>query len=153
MHVPRGPRVRRSTPKARSIAAALALLALPAPAAAEPRDPDPWLGRDKALHFGVSAALAAGGYAAGAALFDGGYGPPIATGTAVALGAGIAKESLDLAGYGDPSWKDLTWDVVGTAVGVGLAVLVHAAMGGPKASAAGTTTPPSTSAATLTFAF
>jgi putative lipoprotein len=41
-----------------------------------------------------------------------------AAGATLALGAGIAKELLDLAGTGDPSWRDLTWDVVGTATGV-----------------------------------
>jgi putative lipoprotein len=34
------------------------------------------------------------------------------------LGAGIAKELVDLGGAGDPSWRDLTWDVLGTVTGV-----------------------------------
>ena len=34
--------------------------------AAEARAEDEWWGRDKALHFGVSGALAAGGYGANA---------------------------------------------------------------------------------------
>ena len=33
----------------------------------------------------------------------------------MALGAGIAKELADLSGLGDPSWRDLTWDAIGTA--------------------------------------
>ncbi len=42
----------------------------------------------------------------------------------------MGKEALDAAGYGQPSWRDLTWDVAGTAVGLGLALVVHL---GPRA--------------------
>ncbi|MGZ3478566.1 MAG: hypothetical protein ACXVCJ_28960, partial [Polyangiales bacterium] len=41
----------------------------------------------------------------------------------IALGAG--KEIYDATGHGDPSWKDFTWDVIGTAVGLGLAWGIH----------------------------
>jgi hypothetical protein len=34
------------------------------------------------------------------------------------MGAGVAKELWDLSGRGDPSWKDLAWDGVGTAAGL-----------------------------------
>jgi putative lipoprotein len=83
-------------------------------------DDDPWFARDKALHFGASATLAAGGYALGAALFDG-VPPRFATGAGLALGAGVAKELADLAGAGHASWRDLAWDVVGTGAGLLLA--------------------------------
>ena len=45
----------------------------------------------------------------------------------LSLAVGASKELFDLAGFGDPSWKDLTWDVVGTAVGVGIAVTLDLA--------------------------
>lgn len=83
-------------------------------------DPDPWFGADKAKHAGVSAAIAAGGYTIGAFVFDA-RGHALLLGGGLALAAGIGKETLDLAGYGDPSWKDLTWDVIGTALGLALA--------------------------------
>ena len=59
-----------------------------------------------------------------------------AAGATLGLGAGIAKELLDLAGAGDPSWRDLTWDVVGTATGVLVATAIdylihHATAPGP----------------------
>lgn len=84
---------------------------------AQAQDGDRWWGRDKALHFGVSAGLAVGGYAAGLALFDCEV-PRLVLGGSVALTAGIAKELWDLGGGGDASLRDLTWDVIGTAVGL-----------------------------------
>lgn len=84
-------------------------------------DPDPWFGRDKALHFGVSAALAAGGYAASSPWLDSRAERTLA-GSAFSLSLGAGKELWDLSGHGDPSWRDFTWDVVGTAVGVALAL-------------------------------
>lgn len=89
-------------------------------------DPDPWWGPDKALHFGASAAIAAGGYAGGA-LAGGDSLAAAALGSGLAIGAGIAKEMLDLAGLGRASWKDFTWDVIGTATGIGVALSIHLA--------------------------
>jgi uncharacterized protein YfiM (DUF2279 family) len=91
---------------------------LSGPAAAQERDP--WLGPDKALHFSLSAALAGGGYALGAALFEE-VPPRLAMGAGLALGLGIAKELYDLTGAGTPSWKDLTWDAIGVATGLAIA--------------------------------
>ena len=99
------------------LAATLALGTLWCTGDARAQERDPWWGRDKALHFGVSAGLAVGGYATGLALFDCEV-PRLVLGGSVALGAGIAKELWDLAGGGDASWKDFTWDVIGTAVGL-----------------------------------
>lgn len=98
----------------RPLAVALWLgLSVPARAA----DPDPWFGRDKALHFSATASLAVVGYG-GAALKTSDPLTRAAAGATLGLGAGIAKELFDLTGAGDPSWRDLTWDVVGTATGV-----------------------------------
>lgn len=108
-----------------ALPAAVLALSLAGSAAAE--ETDPWCGPDKAKHFGASLVLAAGGYAVGTAFFDG-HAAPAALGAGVALGAGLGKEALDAAGYGQPSWKDLTWDVAGTAVGLGLALVVHLAL-------------------------
>lgn len=99
--------------------AAVLLAVVVSPARARAADPDPWLGRDKALHFAASSTIAAGGYAIGAAVFDA-RGHALIFGGALAAAAGIGKETLDLAGLGDPSWRDLTWDGIG--IGAGLAV-------------------------------
>ena len=96
-------------------------------------DPDPWWGPDKALHFGATATLAACGYAGGAIIFDD-YLRSAALGSGIALGAGIAKEMLDLAGLGHPSWKDFTWDVIGAAAGIGVALSIHLAARGTSAT-------------------
>ncbi len=90
--------------------------ALASPARAE----DAWLGRDKALHFGVSAALAGGGYGLAAAL-EGSTGERLLAGAALSLTLGAGKEAFDALGGGDPSLRDLAWDALGTAGGLLLA--------------------------------
>jgi putative lipoprotein len=95
--------------------ATVAMVGVATPAMAQASDP--WWGPDKVLHFGATAALATGGYATGALLFEGEL-PRFALGAGLGLGAGVAKELWDLSGRGDPSWKDLTWDVVGTGTGL-----------------------------------
>jgi putative lipoprotein len=97
-----------------------ALTASPARAQTAPADPDPWFGKDKALHFGASAVIAGGGYAIGAAIFPS-RGAALALGGGLALGAGTARELADLAGLGTPSWRDFFWDVAGTIVGLAVA--------------------------------
>jgi len=105
----------------RSIAtAALLAVALSSSRSARAADPDPWFGKDKALHFAASGAIAAGGYTFGAFVFDA-RGHALVLGASLALTAGIAKEALDLTGSGDPSWRDLTWDGIGTVAGVAAA--------------------------------
>ncbi len=99
------------------------VLALLATSARAQVDDDPWLSPDKALHFGFSAGIAGATYGLVALATDD-VGVRLAASAGVALGAGIAKELLDLAGFGHPSWKDLAWDVFGTAAGVGLSFLV-----------------------------
>jgi putative lipoprotein len=98
---------------------AVAFTLRPTPARAQ----DDWFGRDKALHFGASFALAGAGYAGGAALSP----EPVVrfgVGATVALGAGVAKEIYDRASGGDASLRDLTWDALGTATGLVTAWLV-----------------------------
>lgn len=107
------------------LAASAALVFCLISASACASDADPWLGTDKALHFGVSVALAAGGYAASSPWLDRRYERALA-GSTFSLTLGAGKELWDLSGHGDPSWRDFTWDVLGTAVGVVLAVGVDA---------------------------
>ncbi|EYF01980.1 hypothetical protein [Chondromyces apiculatus] len=115
-------------------AVAMALLLAPRPAAAEPRiqrsrpvvRADPWRGPDKALHFTASALLAGGGYALGALGTEDLPGR-LAVGGALSLSAGVAKETLDAAGLGTPSFKDLAWDVAGIAFGLLFSVAVDRA--------------------------
>jgi len=87
------------------------------PSRVEAQAEDPWFGQDKLLHFSASAALAMGGYGLGLALFDCEE-PRLLLGGGIALGAGIAKELYDLGGAGHASFRDLAWDVLGTAVGL-----------------------------------
>jgi putative lipoprotein len=102
------------------VAALVVALGLGATTPARAADPDPWLAKDKALHFGVSATIAGASYAVGAAFFEArGHALLAASGFTLAVGAG--KELLDLAGYGDPSWKDFAADVAGTIVGLAIA--------------------------------
>jgi putative lipoprotein len=106
-------------------AIAAALLVLPLSARAE----DSWVGADKALHLGLSAAIASAGYGVASLELD--RPGRFLVGGGVALGAGVAKELWDLSGHGDPSWKDLTADLVGTAVGLALAFAVDALLAQP----------------------
>ena len=89
----------------------------PARAQQAPPDPDPWFGRDKALHFAASASIAVVAYGRTSLVTDD-RPTRIVVSASVALGAGILKELWDLSGHGDASWRDLTWDVVGTTTGV-----------------------------------
>jgi putative lipoprotein len=104
-------------------AVALGFALRPRPA----RAGDDWFGRDKALHFGASFALAGAAYAGAAALDREPRAPavvPLGIGAMVALGAGVAKEMHDRTSGGDPSLRDLTWDGIGTATGLLTAWLI-----------------------------
>jgi uncharacterized protein YfiM (DUF2279 family) len=92
-------------------------------AAPEVRAGDDLFGRDKALHFAASAGIALGGYG-GATLFTDTRPPRLMVGGGLALLAGIGKEIADRYTGGDPSWRDLGWDVVGTATGLTLAYTI-----------------------------
>jgi putative lipoprotein len=86
-------------------------------------DADPWFGRDKALHFSASAVIASGGYGLSRLVFDDRR-PCLLIGGGLAAAAGIGKELYDLSGHGDASFRDLTWDAIGTATGLLVAWLV-----------------------------
>jgi putative lipoprotein len=97
------------------------LLALPSRAGAQGHDP--WWGQDKRLHFGISAALAATGYA-GTSLVTTRSELRTIVAVALAFSTGIAKEAYDIHTHGDASVRDLTWDLVGTTTGTVVAWLV-----------------------------
>ena len=113
----------------------LAFFAVAPPAAA--RDRDSWTGDDKLLHFSASAVLAGLGYGV-SSLFVSPRPARAATGAGAALTFGVGKELYDLSGYGTPSWRDLTWDVVGTGVGTAIALGVDLLLGRATKSRAGT---------------
>lgn len=111
----------------RRICAGAVTVAVCAPAPARAQSMDAWLGPDKALHFSVSALLAGAGYAASVP-FTERPAVRVGVGAGFALTLGVAKELYDLAGGGDPSWRDLTWDALGAGVGVLTAWLVDLAV-------------------------
>ncbi len=113
--------------KRRRLAASLLVVHLVAPAPVRAQSMDDWFGADKALHFSVSALLAGAGYAA-TAPFTERTPVRVGVGAGFALSLGIAKELYDASGAGDPSWRDLTWDALGTGVGVLTAWLVDLAI-------------------------
>lgn len=102
------------------------VFALALPLQARAADPDPWFGRDKALHFGISAALAGSGYAAGALIFPEHRTAPFLTGAGLSLTLGVGKEVLDHLSGRRFSARDLVWDVAGTAVGLAVAWAIDA---------------------------
>ena len=114
----------------RASVAAVVAIAFLSSTPARAADPDPWFGPDKKLHFEASAAIAAGGYGAIALVSQAARYTPtsqdrlprFAGGAWLALGAGVGKELWDLSGHGDPSFRDLTWDVAGTVAGLVIAV-------------------------------
>jgi putative lipoprotein len=114
------------------LAAALLVAATPASAQAPSPDPEPdaWFGLDKVLHFSAGAGLGASGYAAGTLGFDSRW-AGVAFGGALGLVVGAAKEGLDAAGLGTPSYKDFIWTAVGTVLGIGVSVTFDAALRGP----------------------
>jgi putative lipoprotein len=127
-------------------AAAMAVASTLLATSAAAGEPDPWFGQDKFLHFGISAGLAGGGYGVSALVLERPWQRALAGGSfSLALGAG--KELYDLSGHGDPSWRDFTWDVAGTAVGLGIALLVDAALTGSSRK----TEPPRTAQMAIRF--
>lgn len=90
---------------------------------ARAQDTDPWFGRDKAFHFAATTCIAAGGYGASAAFTDD-RAKRLLVGGSLAMAAGIGKEVWDLDGHGDASWRDLTWDVIGTVTGLAVATAI-----------------------------
>jgi putative lipoprotein len=101
-------------------------------AAAGAAETDPWIGSDKALHFAVSAGIAGAGYGVTTAFARDRW-KALAIGGGAALAAGALKEGYDATGHGDPSWKDLGWDILGAAVGLAIAWGVDVAVHDGKA--------------------
>lgn len=99
------------------LTALLLVLALPGRALAS----DDWLGPDKALHFTASLTLAQASYGASAFVFERPRDRVFAA-AGFTLSLGVGKELVDLVGHGDPSWKDLGWDLAGAAVGLAIAL-------------------------------
>jgi putative lipoprotein len=102
---------------------ALVLLVWVSSSALAQQTSDDWLGPDKALHFAASAGIAGAG-TLGATLISDQPAVKLAVGCTLALLAGAGKELLDLAGLGNPSWRDFAWDVVGTFTGALTALLI-----------------------------
>jgi putative lipoprotein len=100
---------------------------------AQAQDPDPWLGTDKGKHFSASAVFAGGGYAASMLLVEEPW-QRAAIGGGFAFTLGIGKEVYDATGHGDPSWRDLTWDLIGCAFGVATSLLIDYAFRSPPRS-------------------
>jgi putative lipoprotein len=125
---------RHSAPAPAAPLLCLLATSLLSPAAAR-AEPDPWLGRDKALHFSASALIAGVGYG-GAALLTDDRRWRLAAGGGLAIAAGAGKEIADASGYGDPSWRDFTWDLIGAATGLGVAWLIDHLAATPRRPAA-----------------
>ncbi len=83
----------------------------------------PWFERSEFLHVAASAELATNGYTLGAAFWKD-PGARLASGAVLALTAGFTKELYDLSAYGEFSWRDIGWDVVGVATGLLISWLV-----------------------------
>lgn len=106
-----------------AVLTAASLLLASTAARADPPDPDPWWGRDKALHFGACAGITGGGYAIATQITDDVAGRA-AIAASLGIGAGLGKEVLDAAGLGTPSWRDFVWDVLGTSVAITVSVSI-----------------------------
>ena len=94
---------------------ALAIVAIAATATAHASGD--WVSEDKALHFGVSATLAAFSYGAAASL-DATPLEKALWGAGVPLAVGAAKEGFDALGAGTPDWSDMGWNALGAATGL-----------------------------------
>lgn len=102
----------------------IALCVLPAGSSAGAASGDAWLGGDKAKHFAACFTLAGAGYGGGALLFEA-PGARWLSGVGLAMGAGLGKELYDSRRGGTGfSFKDMSWNAVGTATGLGVAYLV-----------------------------
>lgn len=84
---------------------------------------DPWFGADKWLHFGVSTGLSASGYGLSSLVLEPRW-QRATTGAVFSLTLGATKELVDATGSGDASYKDMTYNLAGTALGVGLGLLL-----------------------------
>ncbi len=92
------------------------------------RAEDEWFASDKVNHAVVSGSIAGGVGCIGLTQTRGRF-TPYLVGGGVALGLGLGKEGYDALGGGSASLRDVTWDVVGAAVGLGLALVMDLALG------------------------
>ena len=91
---------------------------------------DKWTGKDKVLHIAASSGLTIGSYGLLRAYSGYNMGRRTAIAGAVGLGAGLLKEGLDMIfNTGEPSYKDLTMDVIGTATGLIFIVIFDVLLG------------------------
>ncbi|MCL2625463.1 MAG: hypothetical protein FWD46_01420 [Cystobacterineae bacterium] len=105
------------------VALAGLLLCLGLPSQAQAAD-DGWWAKDKRKHLIVSSSLAGVTYLwLGQTRLE----PAFRMGASalVVLGLGALKEAWDALGYGQPSWKDMTWNVIGSAVGLVVAWFIE----------------------------
>jgi VanZ family protein len=105
-------RAARSKPPA---ALLLAVAAMLGPSAAGAQSTDAAFGTDKALHFGLSAPF--GMLGASFAGADASTATRLAYGTLIGSLPGLAKELYDMQGRGDPSARDMAFNVLGAALG------------------------------------
>jgi putative lipoprotein len=119
----------------RLLASALVMVGLTLSSSVRAQDADPWFARDKAFHFDVSAGIAAAGYGVSTGWLVNARWKALVIGGGVALAAGAGKELLDATHVfgGDPSWKDFTWDLIGTVAGLAIAWGVDLLLGGVSA--------------------
>jgi putative lipoprotein len=112
------------------------IVTLGAPGRAHADEADPWFGQDKLLHFLASSTLTTTAYGGASLLLDSRTSRAlVAAGTSLAIGGG--KELIyDRSGRGDPSWRDFTWDVIGTAFGLGVALVINWASEGKGSTSA-----------------
>ncbi len=75
---------------------------------------DRWFGSDKAKHFFMSAFVESGAFSA-LRLTGMHRTPALNSAIGIATGVGVGKEVYDAFSGGDPSLKDVTWDVAGIA--------------------------------------
>jgi uncharacterized protein YfiM (DUF2279 family) len=115
-----------------AFAAFVSFVLLSPRAFADDVDADPWLSRDKAFHFDVSAGIAAAGYGVSAAWLVDARWKALAIGGGLALAVGAGKEIVDATGIfgGDASWKDFSWDAIGAVAGLAIAWGVDLLLGG-----------------------
>jgi putative lipoprotein len=113
------------------VAAILVVLPILLCAQAARAEDDPFFGSDKALHFVAAGAIAGTGYGVTTAFTDERWKAFLIGGSA-AVAAGALKEGLDATGFGDPSWKDFAWDVIGAAAGLGAAWVIDVAAHGGR---------------------
>ena len=80
---------------------------------------DPWFGKDKFKHFGVSAVLAGASTAAGESQ-DLSNRETCEMAFGITLAVGFGKEAYDASRKDNFwSWKDIVWDVLGGLAGYG----------------------------------